>query len=539
MKRALVAAVAVVSTAVGLLAAGARADARDDDIVGGPPTSLSCLTVFGTTGLLLVGGQIPTPGSLSGDLGLATPAPADVPLPARITFKDRRHAFSDRYAFALRGGRLYARAATGGVPTRGSSWRSVRLPSCLDGKVSAISADGGVLTVVGPERQLYTHDMPGGDLSPERWTWRWGPYLWTGAGIRLPSDAPTVRVSDFDADETFTDTAGRSHHAIGVMTGYLLRGDRRTITYIDPWLPADSSREVCGPARGTLPMASLDASGSTVFVQTRDGRLFTRLYDFDVSGANSVFGKYTWQRDEPATSDRWQLPAPGWIAQPRPPGRFTDRVTIATTGPDARERELRVEGRRDGRNGYWRKAIGAARWSFVATGERLAGRTPTPTVRIAAKDRRYEGMIGGRPAVVENFNPACSPTTVRVDLGGGARLDLVLHTEDAIRQAPRARDLNDQPKHYNAALVVPSGTWRDLDAADPRVRAFVAAHLDGQVTELPVTVTATRLRFEFRCWTLTLNGDPARPDAAPALDPVVLAGTLLAALGRQRLPLCP
>ena len=542
LQRVLVATAAALATVTGVVTAGpSSADgSRPVDVVGAPPASASCLTSFGTTGLLLVGGLLPTPGTLTGDHGLGPAAPASLRLPQRITFKDRRHTFSDAYAFALRDGRIYARPAVAGAGRRGSSWRALRLPSCLTGKVSAISADGNVLTAVGPQRQLYTNDMFGGDLSPQRWTWRWGPYLWTGAGIRLPSDAPTVHVSELSADETFTDTAGRRHHAIGVMTGYLLRGDRRTITYVDPWLPSDASREVCGPARGTLPMAAIDASGSTVIAETTDGRLFTRLYDFDVSGANSVFGTYTWQRDEPATSKRWQLPAPGWVAQPRPRGRITDRITIATTGPDAAQRELRVEGRRpDGRSGYWHKPIGARRWRFVATGGPLVGRVPRPVAPVAAKDRRYEGVIGGRPAVVADFNPACSPARVHVDLGAGVRLDLELHTEDALRQAPRASGLTDQPKSYNAALVVPAATWGSLAGADPRIRAFVAANLSGQVTELPVTVTATRLRFELRCWTLTLDGRPARPDAPPALDPVVLAGTLLAAAKEKRLPVCP
>jgi hypothetical protein len=541
LKRVLVAAIVAVTALAAAVTLSAAPSAASTDITPGPPSSAQCLAVVGTTGILYVGGSVPTPGTVSGDLGIGPEAPARLRLPRRITFKDARHTFSDTHAFAVRSGRMYVRKARVGVGLKGTRWHEMLLPACLDGHVRSISADGNVLTAVGPGRQLYSHDMPGGDLSAERWTWRWGPFFWTGSGMRMPPDAPTLAASELSANETFTDTAGRRHNAIGVMTGYLLRGDRRTITYIDPWLPPDASREVCGPARGRLPIASLDASGSTVFVVTRNGRLFTRLYDFDVSGANYVFGKYTWQRTPPADPDVWQLPAPDWRRQPKPRGTITDRISIATTGPHSTQRQLRVEGRdRKGRRGYWRKSLTAKRWTFVRTGKRLYGDRPARRKRILPSlDRRYLGTVGGKPAAVSDFNAACSPARLRVDVAPGLPLDLELHTEDALRQVNRARGLNDQPKRYNGAIVVPDRTWRSLPSADPRIREFVATQLDGQVTEIPVTATATRLRVELKCWTLTLDGAPARPDAPPPPDPAVLVGTLLDLAKRPAPPVCP
>ncbi len=507
-----------------------------------PPTSPACLPlVAGSTGLPLVGGQVPSLDAfLGGGAGFGAPAPDDVRLPERVVFTDGREAISNEYAFALRKGRLFVRRASAGRPVDGSQWHVLELPRCLDGRITRVSADHRLLTVLDRTGQLYSHDMPNGDLSPDRWTWRWGPFLWLGAGMTMPPGVRDWAISEFNASETFTDTGGRTHHPIGVATGYLLRSDRRTITYIDPWLPADESREVCGPRRGRLRLASLDASGSTVFAVARNGSLWTRLYDFDLAGANSLLGKYTWQRGGPADAGMWQLPAPDWVKQPRPPGRITDLVTIVKTGTDATERELRIAGRRNsGAWGFWHKPITARNWRFTATGKRL-GRLVPGRARLAAPDnRRFIGTIGGQRAVVKDFNPACSGARTVIRLRGGSTLKLRLHTEDALRQTERAAGLDDVPRPYNAALEVPAKIWRGLASAEPAVRDFVATHLTGRITELPLTATSTRMTMRYQCWELTLDGQPARPDrAGNPLDVGTLLGFLRDAPAQRTLPTC-
>lgn len=494
--------------------------------VADPPTRPDCLPLgAGTTGFLLVGGQVPTPAQVQGTqggLGPVAPPQVAATLPDQVVLKTNSETFSNEYVFAVRAGRLYVRPARRGVGQRGTTWRVLTVPSCLDGSVSAISADHRLLVVLGPDQQVYTHDMPGGDLSPERWTWRWGPYFWTGSGLTMFDDVRSFAASEFTADETFTDTSGRSHHAIGVATVYLLRGDRRRITYLDPWLPQDESREVCGPRRGTARLAALDASGSTLFVVTETGRLFTRLYDFDVSGANTVFGDFSWERPRPSSDVRWQLPGPRWVRQPAPRGALTDRIGIAKTGADAADRQLRVAGRdRAGRPGVWQKRISAQRWRFVRTGEPLRGRR-LPLARRGPggppDDRRFAGSIGGRTSVVRDFNPECSPARVEVRIGRGAPLRLRLHTSDGMRQSMREGGLTEEPREYNGALEVPRRTWRTLDRAAPAVRRWVEENLDGRFTDAPLAMTTTRMRFLSQCWQLTLEGRPARPDQ-PALPP--------------------
>jgi hypothetical protein len=489
-----------------------------------PPSEPECLPLgAGTTGVLVVGGEVPSGDQLRGESGgLGAPAPADVAatLPDVVTFKTTRETFSNEYAFALRRGRIYVRPALVGRGEAGEPWRRLEVPSCLDGTVTAISADHRFLVALGPGRQVYSHDMPGGDLSAERWTWRWGPYFWTGSGMTMFPDVRRWATSEFTSSETFTDTSGRRHHPIGVGTVYLLRGDGR-ITYLDPWLPQDQSREVCGPRRGTLPIANLSASGSTVFVVDERGGLFTRLYDFDVSGANTVFGDYSWERHRPASDERWQLPGPGWVRHPRPPGTVTDRISIAKTGPDAADRLMRVEGSDGrGRRVVWEKRIGQDSWRAVARGGRPEGRPlPLSTRRgpSAPADLRYAGTVGGTRAVVPDFNAECSPASLRVQVADGLWLRLRLHSSDGMRQEVRERGLTDVPREYNGAIEVPARVWRSLDTR-PRLRRWVETHLDGRFTTAPLAVTATRMRFLAQCWELTLDGGAARPDQ-PAVPP--------------------
>jgi len=497
------------------------------------PSDPRCLALAaGSTGLL-----VDTPAGRRGGLGEPAPPAVAHTLADTVAFRTTTESFGREYAFALRGGRIYARPATVGRGTPGTSWRELDLPDCLRGNVTEISVDGRLLLALSRDRTLYSHDIPGGDLSAAHRTWRWGPYFWTGLGMRLFGDVGDWATSELVSEERFTDTAGRERAPIGVATVYLLRSDGRRITYLDPWLPADESREVCGPRRGTLPLAGLSGSGSVVFVVGRRGELYTRLYDFDVSGANTVVGAYSWQQDRPASDARWQLPGPDWVRHPRPRRAvLTDRITIVKTGPHANDRLLRVEGRdRRGRSGYWEKPItarGARAWLFVRTGAALAG-TPLPRRRafFAPDDRRYAGTIAGLPATVRDFNPQCSPARLQVTVAPGTVLHLLLHSADGLRQETRARGLDDIPREYNGAIEVPRSTFAQLRDGDPR-KAWINTHLGGRrIATAPLALTSTRMRFRAQCWELTLDGGPARRDS-PRIPPDL--GAIVARMNEQR-----
>ncbi len=133
-----------------------------------------------------------------------------------------------------------------------------------------------------------------------------------------------------------------------------------------------------------------------------------------------------------------------------------------------------------------------------------------------------------------NFNPECSPSTLRIEVAPEESLDLILHSSDGLRQETRAAGLDDTPREYNGAIEVPE----HLSSA---ARAWVAANLgeEGMITA-PIAVTATRMRFLAQCWELTLNGAPARPDVPrvpPDLGAVVGRFTEILDDGRG-LPAC-
>jgi hypothetical protein len=507
-----------VAAIIMVVTTSAAAVAAPPEAIDGPPSDPACLPLAsGTTGVLAVGGQLPTPSQLLGGNGLG--APTTIALPRRVWFRDGADASSASYDFAARDGKLYAR------PLGEAGWRTVLLPVCLEGRVAQVSADRTLLLVTTTDGQVYSHDMPGGDLSPERWTWRWGPYLWTGSGVRLPSDTMTWAASTFDSNETFTDTAGRPQHPLGVATVYLLRAGGRHLTYLDPWLPADLSREVCLPQHGRDRLASIAGSGSTVFAMTRRAQLFTRLYDFDISGANTVLGSYSWEQHPTGTT--WHLPGPRWRAHTAPPGTYTDRIAIAHTGTNAADRELRVEGARHGRTGVWVSPISSPHWAFVPTGSPLVGDTvPMPTRPVHRMHRSYRGVIGGAAVRVDGFNWACSPSRMTVRFAPKVSLTLRLHSYDGLRQGLSRPGLTDTPRHYLGAIQIPRHTWGRLAHLDPRIRAWVAANLDGRFTTSPLDLTLTRLRFTSQCWQLTYLGRAPRPDAVAPPDPGVTVGIL-------------
>src|SRR3954452_18546960 len=111
---------------------------------------------------------------------------------------------------------------------------------------------------------------------------------------------------------------------------------------MDPWLPADDSYEMCGPERGRVRTSAMSAAASTVFVMNRAGGLWTRLYDFDMSGADSFFLKYSYADQRGRPNPVIQLPSADWVRQPRIRGAIRDAISIHKTGRGSDSRMLRV-----------------------------------------------------------------------------------------------------------------------------------------------------------------------------------------------------
>lgn len=463
-------------------------------------------------------------GSLGPDaLHGGTPADAATAarLPAKTSLRSASQSYTADHAFALLDGRIYvkANAETTGVQ---EPWREVLVPRCLQGQASQISADGTVLVALNAQRELYTLDAVYYAPGAGGWTRRWGPPFWTDNGESMPEDVTHWATSHFSgSDRRYVDRAGREHAIAGILTVYGLRGDGLRIVYMDPWLPSDESREVCGPERGTLAMAGLSGSGSSVMVVTRDGRIFTRLYEFDVSGANTVFLDYSWQDQEGAAMPKIQLPAPDWVEHARIPGRHGSQPSLRQLGVDTRHRDMRVAGwNASGSRGYWQKDLADTSWQFVADASVDPGSAlPLPgPYHYRAEDAEYRGTVDGYAAVLADFNPYCSPASLALDVSG-TPLNLLLHSSDGLRQERRARGLDANPHVYRSALEVPLTVWNNLTQQAPTVRDFITRHFGSQrFLTGPLSATPGKVMVQQPCWEFTRASDVvALP--APYPDP--------------------
>ncbi|GHU58586.1 hypothetical protein FACS189444_2480 [Spirochaetia bacterium] len=179
----------------------------------------------------------------------------------------------------------------------------------------------------------------------------------------------------------YEDTFGNQHHngTMEIATTYMVLEGGQEICYADTGLPSDFSRNFSGPERGAFKAVSLSASASTMFVINEAGEMYTRLADFDTTGSDPMFFKYTYvpyTSDLPGTNyfsnlNEWALPAEDWRAQPRIPltgkAALTRYITILQNGQGNGARELRVAGfNEQGKTGYWTKAIFAGTWEFKA-----------------------------------------------------------------------------------------------------------------------------------------------------------------------------
>lgn len=396
-------------------------------------------------------------------------APAGTALPPQVVLRTRTASFNRLFEFALHGGTLFTRRRGDDGP-----WRAVPVPACFAGRVDSISVDDDELVALDDAQRVYTMDNALKDPLLWNWSARWGTPVWLGPGYALPGGvlAWSWSVISKVEDGSWTDPAGnrtpigdgKVSHIWGLRTG----GQR--LTFWDPWLPLDEAYEACGPHRGRFRAVNLSASGSHLFVIGAHGDLFTRLYDFDISGHDPVFFRYAYE-DQRGKGDGApiQLPAEPWRRQPKIPGEITSAISIHKIGTGAIHRILRVEGRREGRTGYWERdlaAPAAAGWTFHATGEPLTRplldnpARDTSTLDLGpGEDRRYVMDGPGLSGEIEDFSVYCSPARLRLREADGTTRELTLHHVDGLRQQPRGRGLDDLPRTQPGAIESPGGRF--------------------------------------------------------------------------------
>lgn len=300
----------------------------------------------------------------------------------------------------------------------------------------------------------------------------------------------------------YEDIFGNQHHngTMEIATTYVLLNDGQEISYADPGLPSDFSRNYVGPERGAFKASALSASASTMFVINEAGEMYTRLADFDTTGCDPMWFKYTYT---PYTSDllgtnyfsnlnEWGLPSEDWRAQPRIPlsgkAALTRHITILQNGQGNGARELRVAGLdKDGRTGYWSKMIFAAEWEFKSvplyfgenaflktaagdsSGEKPEDEQPRGE-RGPSPDKAYRGFRwngsekeDGMVFEIPNFNILEGDCELKITRGDET-CTLKLHPVEMWTYLKRdyAPGRTGAPKVFLVTLEIPSGAFSSL-----------------------------------------------------------------------------
>ncbi|WP_233266819.1 hypothetical protein [Tomitella fengzijianii] len=495
---------------LGVLAPGAAPGAGPSGPSGSGPAG--CVPV-GTA--QLSPGPPPNPSHLGIDAFAV--APNQDALPARVDLRTATTSFSRFWEFALVDRVLFTRPHGSAEP-----WRTVPLPGCLVGRLVGISVDDDELTAIDDNGWLYTMDNAAHPPILWNWTSSFGAPLWMDRGQRMPGGHGdwALSVHAPQVQRTYTDTAGHQQFVGSAKCTMVtvLVGDGSRIVYLDPWLPNDYSYEIGSPLGGRFQAESMSTAASVTFVMNRYGDMYTRLFDFDISGADTVFFKYSWQdqsgklppADQFAAAldprvARIQLPAPEWVQQPKVPGTITSTISIHATGaPGSDARELRVEGvDAHGRTGFWHKMLADDAWAFTPTGAALTG----DPVENSPQDRSLDtlappapydytvplpdrGAARGYRLEVAEFAWATSERTATVIAPDGTRFPVELHTVDGMRMTPRGPGLDSVPRAMSGAIGLTQDLWDTRDAQSPAVRTFADAWLGGQ-RRAPIDLTVT------------------------------------------------
>ena len=423
--------------------------------------------------------------------------------PDRVYFRTANRSFNLRWYVILNEGRIWVKPneETGGA----GDWTMLGATGMPEGNalpnfgvpqsITEISADGVHLQALSNAGAFYRGtDMTGNILLSFTWTDRWGGTGATGDGLTMEfstqygwsvSDSHPLGVDHYE------DPNGQVHSVgMGVAHLYRLGPDGRDIFFNDWWLPNDWSRQICGPDRSTFKALNISVSASTMFLIGERGEMYTRLYDFDTGGENSLL-TYSYIVTGPAGTTR-KLPAEDWRRQPDiTDGLITKKITIFQNGQGNAARVLRVEGVQNGITGFFYKGIYDPAWSFQQTGRTVCGpflndpdSPVTPSAAVDPVDARLAGTLSldnkSVGIVLENFNMVCSPARAhilyngQIVTAGGQPLDLAFHHVHTMveNKRPTRYWLSGIPAYVQAALLIPASI-NQID--DPAAKEYITS----------------------------------------------------------------
>ena len=452
---------------------------------------------------------------------MAACVPSD--LPDKVYFKGNTESMNSRYYAALRDGNIWVKPNVERTGITGKWVKLENLPAGLSGQVTEIAMDDEHIIALNKERQIYTMWNALDEISKFRWQKAWGMPFWNGPGMKLRSDLVKwdFSVVSIPEDGYWTDPAGNLKKVGSAKCSHIimLNDGGQSITFNDPWLPRDYSYGIGTPMRGRFISVNLSSSGSTHLIINKYGDMFTRMFDFDISGLDQFFPySYEDRRGIPGDPDSIfqvvQLPAEDWLKQPKimtaGKASITDRISIQKIGKNCIHRTLRVEGMDElGNTGFYEKDIRettSASWVFHKTGEKLKGNIlenkpydSAAEMLGVSDDLAYLMKADGFMAMVSDFNCYNPPATLEVKLSGGSSISLPLHYRETIRINARAAGIDDEPRAFLGAIEAPQSFIDSLEEAPDDVKAFAKKYLkikNGRFTEIRLSATLDTLEIK-------------------------------------------
>ena len=310
--------------------------------------------------------------------------------PEHVSIRTMTQSYCLYGEFILSGGRIYYKAPGDeewslflktGLPhsSKINPFKRFSAPE----KIVEICADGDSLYAFDDEGFLYVCYLNQTELlTPFEWKKQFG--FPSDDTLHQTPEAAKKRAWSMGARRSevlwYEDIYGNQHHfgTMGLETVYFLSEDGKRIRFTDSGLPQDFSRSIETPLHGTFISENISASASTLFVIGSQGRMFTRLIDFDTMGCDPMFFQYTYDKlpqtmtgsDYLSNYSPWALPAEDWMEQPKIPlsgeARLTRFISIAQNGLGNEARVLRVAGLdSEGNTGFYYKQLKDKSWLFA------------------------------------------------------------------------------------------------------------------------------------------------------------------------------
>jgi len=475
---------------------------------------------------------IPETGSIS--LNLVDPENINAADPApviegdHVIFRGNKASHNSKYYARLIQGEIWVSPNTMRTGETGPWEKLADLPDDLEGDIIEFAMDDEHIIALNSERQVYTMWKANKDISDFHWQKAWGFPFWFGPGLKLRDDLIKwdFTVVSIDEDEHWTDPAG---NLIDIGAGKcshitMLYEGGSTFSFNDPWLPLDYSYEIALPYRGRFIAENISSSGSTHFIINKKGDMYSRLFDFDISGLDALFMPCEYKDQTGLSNPKIQLPAEEWALQPKIDtaaelASITDRISITKYGKNCLNRILRVEGTNAyGNTGYYEKEMSDKDpngWKFIRTDRVLEGTildntaadTSGETLVAGTEDRYYDYNIDKDipdwvnawswrwiynwewKATLNNFNCYNSPAVLTIYVGGKS-FDLNLHYRGTIRIIPRERGLDDNPRKFDAAIEIPPPLAASLTDSNDVTAQFLKDYFNNS-RWTTVTIDAT------------------------------------------------